>query len=123
MRVEYYNPINEQSGCIVRSISRALNKNYLEVKKEISDYAREKDYHEEEVFQSFLLEHGFTIDLSNQGSNLLELDVKGINIVLAKDNDWYHMICVIDNVIYDKNNLEDLKNLKVIKIYKSTKLN
>ena len=118
MKREYYNPIDERAGCIVRAISKALNKDYIDVKNQIIEYAKDKDYHEEEIFEQFIIEHGFIIEFSNQGKNLLDLDLMGTNIVFANDNDWYHMICVIDNVIYDKIELEDLKNLKVIKIYK-----
>ena len=49
---------------------------------------------------------------------LKNINLKGINIVFAHINDWYHMMCVINNVIYDKSDFNDLKDMKVIKIYK-----
>lgn len=33
MKAIYYNPVDEKSGCVIRSISKALNKDYNFIKK------------------------------------------------------------------------------------------
>ena len=44
--------------------------------------------------------------------------LKGLNIVLAYKGDWYHMMCIVDNTIYDKQEYDNIKDLKIIKVYK-----
>ena len=108
MKVIYYNPVDEKGTCVIRSISKALNKDYNLIKKELGI-----NYNDVSVFENYLiLDNGFKDKL------LKDINLKGINIVFAHINDWYHMMCVINNVIYDKSDFNDLKDMKVIKIYK-----
>lgn len=113
MKVMYYNPSDEKAACVIRSISKALNKDYEMVKKELG-----ANYIDESCFESYLLENGFIIDESLKDKLLKDVSLKGINVVFAYDNDWYHMMCVIDDVIYDKTSFDEVKNMKIIKIYK-----
>lgn len=119
MEAIYYNPVDEKGGCVVRSISKALNKDYDLVKnelKQINEY-----YNDEKVFETYLINNGFIIDEKTSGQLFINQEYKEVNIVFGYDNDWYHMFTIINNVIYDKNSLEELKNMKIIKIYKLNK--
>ena len=121
MKVEYYNPKDEKGGCVYRSISVALNKNYNDVKEELANLSKAlgyKDPREEKVFEEYLKQNDFTIDTSKKEQKLFLTNLDGINIAYVYYDDWYHMVCVINNIIYDKNNEEELKNLKIIKVYK-----
>lgn len=113
MKVIYYNPVDENGTCVIRSISKALKKDYNFVKKELGI-----NYNDESAFEGYLFKNGFIIDNSFKGKLLKDISLKGINIVFAYINDWYHMMCVIDDIIYDKSSFNDLKDMKVIKIYK-----
>jgi hypothetical protein len=112
MKVKYYNPVDEKGTCVIRSISKALNKDYNLIKKELG-----MNYNDESVFESYLFKNGFITDNTSKDKLLKDINLKGINIVFAHIDDWYHMMCVIDNVIYDKSDFNDLKDMKVIKIY------
>ena len=116
MKVEYYNPVDEKNGCIVRSISKALNRDYIDIKNELINMSN--NYYDEDIFEKYLKEHNFYIDNSYNNKKLSDIFLDGINIVLAYNNDWYHMVCIIDNVIFDKNDYNKLKDLKIIKVYR-----
>lgn len=113
MKVVYYNPVNENGGCVIRSISKALNKDYNLIKKDLGT-----DYNDEYIFESYLLKKGFIIVDSFKDKLLKDINLNGVNIVFAHVNDWYHMMCVIDNIVYDKASFEEIKNMKIIKVYK-----
>ena len=49
MKTIYYNPVNENGGCVIRSISKALNKDYNLIKKDLGI-----DYNDEYIFESYL---------------------------------------------------------------------
>lgn len=113
MKIIYYNPVEAKGECVIRSISKALNKDYNLIKKDLGI-----DYNDESIFESYLLKKAFIIVDSFKGKLLKDANLKGINIVFAHKDDWYHMICVIDNIAYDKYSFEEIKNMKIIKIYK-----
>lgn len=118
MKLEYYNP--EEGNCIYRALSKALNKKYSDIKKELKLLAQSlnvDDYLDDIVFDTYLLNNNFIIDNSLKDTNIFNNNYKGINILYTYDKDWYHLVCIIDNVIYDSCQLSKLENLKVIKIY------
>lgn len=116
MKLEYYNPIDEHGGCVIRAISKSLDKDYYIVKEELKQI--NENY--TAIFEEYLLNNNFNIDESYKNKLLFDIVLEGNNVVLAHDNDWYHLICVIDNVIYDKCTKDELKNMKVIKVYKKS---
>ena len=118
MKVEYYNP--EEGNCIYRSLSKALNKKYEEITNELNQISNElniDDIFDDKVFEKYMNNYNFS-KIDNYDIDFLKNKFNGINIIYAKDKDWYHMICVIDNIIYDKFDLEKLKNMKIINVYK-----
>ena len=121
LKVEYYNPSDEKKGCVFRSLSKALNKSYDEVKEDLRDIGNSigvDDLLDDKVFDTYLLNNGYKEINIYKDTYLLDNKYDDVNLVYSYSDDWYHMICIIDNVIYDKFDLDRLKNLKVIKIYK-----
>ncbi len=118
MRVKYYNSKDEKGTCVIRSISKALNKDYTVVKKDLGI-----NYNDDFIFESYLFKNGFIADDRLKDELLKNVNLKGVNIVLAHLNDWYHMMCVIDNVIYDKKSFNELKDMKIIRVYALNKRN
>lgn len=119
MKYEYYNPVDEKKSCIYRAISKSVNRDYNLVKKEI-DTLKDKLNTDDSVlvFETYLKQYNYIIDDTNKDRLITEVMYSGNNIVFGYDKDWYHMICIIDNTLYDKYDLDKLSNLKIIKIYK-----
>ena len=115
MELIIYNPCDEHSGCLYRSISKALDMDYEEVKNELYKYAIYNG-DTEDVPEKYLLSKGFTIDESNKGKIVKDLELTGTNIVYCYKDDWYHYVCIIDDKIYDK--FDKALTLEVVKIYK-----
>ena len=121
LKYEMYNP-DEKCNCVVRALSKMLEKNVINVKDELINLATEMnhiDYTDVEVFEKYM-------ELNNiikEKNDLKDVQIKDINfsdwkyIVFCwnKDN-FYHLVSIIDNVIYDKK--EDTLNLYPISIYK-----
>ena len=121
MKYEYYNPVDEKKSCIYRAISKSLNRDYLIVKKELDTLKDNLNTDDAElVFETYLINNNYVIKEYND-TLITNIDYIGNNIVFAYNNDWYHMVCIINNTLYDKYDLEKLQNLKIIKVY--TKVN
>ena len=116
MKYEYYNPEYENMNCIIRSFSKALDKDPEAVLDELLVFA--KDIAKEKVWDKYLSKNNFYIVNTYNGKNLLDTNLTGVNIAYVKDNTWHHLVCVIDNKIYDKATLKDLSNMRIIKVYK-----
>ena len=56
MKTIYYNPVNENGGCVIRSISKALNKDYNLIKKDLGI-----DYNDDYIYESYLFKNSFII--------------------------------------------------------------
>lgn len=120
MKYTYYNPVNERKGCIYRAISKSLNKGYEEVKEEITILENSMNSsNKQEIFEKYLKKYNYVIDDNYKDINVFDIDYQGNNIVFCYDNDWYHMVCIIDNNLFDSKDFEKLKNLKIIRIYKN----
>lgn len=119
MKFEYYNPNKEKGGCVVRALSKALDKNYEKVKEELIDYAKElnfSSYNEVEVFEKYILDNNFyKLEPVNKQIKDLKLN-NGTYIIFCNKDDFYHMVTVINNVLYDKS--EVAFDMNAINIYK-----
>ena len=120
MKYEYYNPVDEKASCVGRSISKILDKDYEETKKELIELSKSlgyEDYHEIEVFETYLKNHNI-IELNQEFNCTIEdlIIEPGNYIIFGNKEEWYHMVCLINNTIYDKN--ENYKEINIIKIYK-----
>lgn len=120
MKFEYYNPVDEKGGCIFRSFSKYFDKDYNTIKKEILDLQKElnkESYTDDLVIETYLNNHGVYDTNSECKCQIKDLKTEGKSIILCYNKkDFYHMVTIIDNVVYDKH--EDTFDLYVLKIYK-----
>ena len=117
---EYYITDNDgKSNCVVRSLCKVLNKQYDEVYSDLITISKNLNcsFNDIEVFEKYMSDNEINkIDSKEDIIKNLKLD-NGAYIVFCYDNkDYYHMIPIINNVIYDKN--DNCLNLYVISIYK-----
>ena len=119
---EYYISNNKgKSNCVIRTICKLLNNDYEEIEEKLLYISKKmncESYTEIEVFEKILNNNGyFKMNVKD------EIQIKNLNLangkyaVLCYDkNDYYHMIGIIDNVIYDKD--DRCLDLYTINIYK-----
>lgn len=120
MKFEYYNPVDEKGGCIFRSFSKYFDKDYNTIKNEILDLQKElnaESYTDDIVIETYLNNNG-VYDTNNPfRGQIKDLKNEGKSIILCYNKkEFYHMVTIIDNVVYDKH--EDTFDLYVLKIYK-----
>ena len=120
MKYEYYNPVDEKASCVGRSISKILDKDYEETKKELIELSKSlgyEDYREIEVFETYLKNHNI-IELNQEFNCTIEdlIIEPGNYIIFGNKEELYHMVCLLNDTFYDKK--EDYKELNIIKIYK-----
>lgn len=120
MKYEYYNPVDEKGSCVQRSLSKILNKDYEETKQELIELSKSlgyEDYREIEVFETYMKKYNI-IELNQEfNCTIKDLTIEpGNYIIFGNKEKWYHMVCLINNTIYDKN--ENYKEINIIKIYK-----
>ena len=105
-------------NCIVRSFYKMFNYNSKDVSKELDDICLEFNYtyDDVELFEEYLKRRNmFKIEY---GRDMLIRDLKldGKYIIFCSDNNnYYHMVPVINNTVYDKS-IKSL-DLYVISIY------
>ena len=120
MKYEYYNPVDEKGDCVARSISKLLNKDYNKVKEELISLAEtleQTDYREIEVFETYLKNNNVYELKKEFNCKVEDLSIEpGKYIIFGNKEDWYHMVCLIDDTFYDKS--ENYKEINIIKIYK-----
>ena len=118
---EYFISNSEgKSNCVVRSFCKMFNKEYGEVFNELVILSKELDcnsFNDIEVFEEYLKRHSFLpIDY---GKNLkikkLKLEDTKYIIFCYDKKDWYHMVPVINNIVYDKT--DKCLDLYVISVY------
>ena len=117
----YITDKNGKSNCVIRSLCKVLNKEYNDVYDGLCEVAKKlncSSFNDIPVFEKYMEDNDiFKISCYN------EIKVKDLKIddfsyiVFCYDKkDFYHMISIIDNVIYDKNS--DCMDLYVISIYR-----
>ena len=103
MQFQYYNPVEEKGGCVVRALSKAFDKEYELVKQELISLASSlnyEDYREIEVFEKYLLDHGAKKE-----------NVRNIEVEALKDKKGTYVVFA-----YDKK--PDIFDLVVLNLYK-----
>ena len=110
-----------KSNCEVRSFCKLLNKEYENILCELCNIKEElncQSYNDIEVFETFMSNHN--INSIEYGKNIKIKDLKlkkGSYIVFCWDkNQSYHMVTIIDNILYDKDDRS--MDLYAIMIYK-----
>lgn len=119
---EFYITNNEgKSNCVVRSFCKMYNKEYDDVYNELCSLAKKlncNSFNDILVFEEFMKKNN-TIKINYENDvKIKELNLDNENyIVFCWDkNEYYHMVPIINNTLYDKNN-ESL-DLYIINIYK-----
>lgn len=110
-----------KSNCVIRSFCKLFDADYESVYKELCNIAKElncNSYNDIEVFETYMKRHNtFSIEY---GKDILIKDLNLDNgryaIFCWDKNSFYHMIAVINNVIYDKD--DSSLDLYTIRIYK-----
>ncbi len=115
---------NGNSNCVIRSFCKLFNKEYNEMKEELINLTKKKNannYNDMEVFETYLSSKDYTIEEINNDIKVEDLKLsKGKYAILCwNKNDYYHMIPIIDNTIYDRTN--ECLELYVLKVYKQQK--
>lgn len=122
---EFYITNNEgKSNCVVRSFCKMYNKEYDDVYNELSSLAKTlncNSFNDILVFEEYMknnntikIEYGNNIKIKD-----LKLDNENYIVFCWDKKEYYHMVPIINNVLYDKNN-ESL-DLYVINIYKQNR--
>ena len=123
MEYKHYYVANKEgkSNCVIRSFCKLYNEEYDNVFNDLCNIAKEINYdsfNEVEVFETYMKRKN-TFDISyDKDIKIKDLKLNdGKYIVFCYDKkDFYHMICIIDNVIYDKS--EECFDLYTINIYR-----
>jgi len=127
MKFIEYNITNNdgKSNCVIRSFCKMFNESYNDVYDELCQIQKElncENYNDVEVFETFMKNHN--VDPINYGKDIKVKDLNldsGSYIVFCwnKDN-FYHMLPIIDNVVYDKDDRS--MELYTISLYKQIQL-
>jgi len=110
-----------KSNCVIRSLCKAFNEKYIDVYNELCSIAKSlncESYNDVEVFEAYMKRRNtYAIDYGK------DLKIKDLNLDNGKylvfcydKKEFYHMVSIIDNILYDKN-AESLE-LYVVTIYK-----
>ena len=117
----YITDKNGKSNCVIRSLCKILNKEYNNVYNDLCKIAEDlkcDSFNDIPVFEKYMEDNSiFNIDY-NKDIMIKDLNLNDNSYVVFCWNkkDYYHMLPIIDNVIYDKNS--DCLNLYVISIYR-----
>ena len=119
----YISDKDGNSNCVIRSLCKVLNKEYDDVYNDLCEVAKQLNcsFNDIEVFEKYMEDND--IFKIKYDEDMIVKDLKidnGSYIVFCYDKkDYYHMIPIIDKVIYDKNS--NCLDLYVISIYKLSK--
>ena len=120
----YISDKNGKSNCVIRSLCKILNKEYDVVFNDLCEMAKKlncSSFNDIEVFEEYMKDNNIT--KINYEKDILVKNLKIDNdsyIVFCYDKkDYYHLIPIINNTIYDKNS--DCLNLFIISVYKKIK--
>lgn len=121
----YISDKNGKSNCVIRSLCKILNKEYEDVYNglcEVSKELKRFSFNGIPVFEKYMEDNNIFKIISQKDIKVKDLKMdKDSYIVFCYDKkDYYHMVPIIDNVIYDKN--FDCMNLYVISIYRKNKI-
>lgn len=121
MKFEKYDPIKEKGSCVLRTFTKLLEKEPNAIKEELINIAKKhnyENYNEIEVFEEYLYKNNYKKINNYNNSMIKDIELgKGKYAIFCYDKeDYYHMIPVIDNTVYDKTS--SCFNLYIISIYK-----
>lgn len=119
---EQYNPSEDKQSCVVRTMTKLVGREYSTVKQELKELAERSDYETynvQSVFEEYMSRNGIYKERDyNDNTQLRDLDLPvGTYCVFVTNRiSYFHLVPVIDNVIYDRRN--DSLGLYVVATYK-----
>ena len=119
---KFYITNNEgKSNCVIRAFCKIFNKEYENVYNDLCIVAKQLEcdsFNEIQVFEKYMENH--SINLIDYGKDMqikdLSLDSGNYVIFCWNKKEFYHMVPVINNILYDKD--DKCLELYAIKIYK-----
>ena len=122
MKYKYYyvEDNNKKSNCVIRSFCRLYDDSYESVYNDLISLTKElkcDNYNDIKVFETYMENHN-TIKIASNDVKIKDLKLdNGEYIVFCYDKeDYYHMVPIINNTVYDKN--DKCLDLYAISIYK-----
>ena len=117
----YITDKNGKSNCVIRSLCKILNKEYNDVYNDLCKIAEDlkcDSFNDIPVFEKYMEDNNIFKIIFEEDIKVKDLKMDNDSyIVFCYDKkDYYHMVPIIDNTIYDKNS--DCLNLYVISIYR-----
>lgn len=109
------------SNCIIRVFSKLTEKEPVEIENELIDLSKKlnhNEYSDIEVFEKYLKNIGFNKVTTEKNTLIkdLQLDKDDYCIFCWDKNEWYHLIAIKNNTVFDRK--DDSLNLYPITIYK-----
>ncbi len=126
MKYENYNisGSNGKSNCVIRSFCKLYNKEYDDVFNELVSLAHElncDNFNDVQVFEEYMnrnetypIEYGKDIRIND-----LNLDEDEYAVFCWDRDEYYHMVPIINDTLYDKS--DESLNLYTMKVYKKKK--
>lgn len=119
MNFSYYFPNkDEKAGCVTRALSKAYNKDCKDVEYELKEIAKElnyEDYREVDVFEEYMFKRNAKVLRGYENKKVSDFSKEGCYILFAYKDDFYHLVCIKDNTLYDKDDVS--LNLIILKVY------
>lgn len=117
----YISDKNGKSNCVIRSLCKILNKEYDDIYSDLCKIANDlknNSYNDVPVFEKYMEDNNIFKISCEEDIKVKDLKIDNSSYIVFCYNkkDYYHMIPIINNTIYDKNS--DCLNLNVISIYK-----
>lgn len=110
-----------KSNCVIRSFCKMFNKSYNDVYSELCRIQKElnsENFNDIEVFETFMKNHN--VELLDYGKDIkvkdLKLDSESYIVFCWDKREFYHMLPIIDNIVYDKDDRS--MELYTISLYK-----
>lgn len=119
----YIEGTNGKSNCVIRSFCKLYDKKYDDVYQELIILAKDlncSSFNDIEVFEKYM-EQNKTKKISfNQDIKIKDLEIDNSSYIIFcwDKKEYYHMVTIIDNVLYDKD--DNSMELYPISIYKKT---
>ncbi len=119
---EFYIKNSEgKSNCVIRSLCKIFNEDYDNVYNELCDITKElncESFNDIEVFETYMKRRNTNSIKYGKDIRIKDLKLEsGKYLVFCWDKKaYYHMVSIIDNVLYDKD--DGSLELYTITIYK-----